>query len=98
MTAPRPSLPTALPAPPRTPAGKARPFDVEGNIPRDTDCPLEEAGFELPVPRKEDMLLRAPDAPHAAGRAVTADPCERQQRDAGMALISSVQLGSANRR
>jgi hypothetical protein len=33
MTAPRPSLPTALPAPPRTPAGKARVFDVGGGYP-----------------------------------------------------------------
>src|SRR5580700_7732055 len=29
----RPSLPTALPAPPRTPAGKARLFDVRGRNP-----------------------------------------------------------------
>ena len=33
ITAPRPSLPTALPAPPRTPAGKARLFDVRGRNP-----------------------------------------------------------------
>jgi hypothetical protein len=33
MTAPRPSLPTALPAPPRTPAGKARVLDVGGEYP-----------------------------------------------------------------
>jgi hypothetical protein len=33
MTAPRPSLPSALPAPPRTPAPKARLFDVGGEYP-----------------------------------------------------------------
>jgi len=33
MTTPRPSLPTALPDPPRTPAGKARLFDVRGRNP-----------------------------------------------------------------
>jgi hypothetical protein len=33
MTAPRPSLPTALPAPPRTPAAKAWFFDVGGEYP-----------------------------------------------------------------
>ena len=33
ITAPHPSLPTALPAPPRTPAGKARLFDVGGEYP-----------------------------------------------------------------
>jgi hypothetical protein len=33
MTAPRPSLPTALPAPPRTPAGKGRLFDLGGKYP-----------------------------------------------------------------
>src|SRR5690349_2973052 len=38
------------PVPPRTPARKARLLDVRGNIPRDTDCPLEESGFELLVP------------------------------------------------
>jgi hypothetical protein len=43
------------------------------------DSLLEGGGFEPSVPRKEEMLLRVPDAPHAAGRAVTADPCERQQ-------------------
>jgi hypothetical protein len=58
------------------------------------DSPLEEAGFELPVPRKEELLLRVPDAPHAAGRAVTADPCERQQRDA---TCRSFRACSANR-
>jgi len=33
MTAPRPSLPTTLPAPPRTPAAKARLLDVGGGYP-----------------------------------------------------------------
>jgi hypothetical protein len=33
ITAPRPSLPTALPAPPRTPPGKGRLFNVRGRNP-----------------------------------------------------------------
>jgi hypothetical protein len=52
-TAPRPSLPTALPAPPRTPAGKARLLDVRRRKSRDTDSPLEGAGFEPSVPAME---------------------------------------------
>src|SRR5262249_19776079 len=56
ITAPHPSLPTALPAPPRTPAGKARLFDVGGEYPARHGLSAGGRWFEPSVPRHGEVM------------------------------------------
>jgi hypothetical protein len=53
------SLPTRAPSQPRTPARKAGVLDFESGCGRETDSPLEEAGFEPSVPRYGELGWRA---------------------------------------